>query len=271
MEFKKLARYLQKISSERPIDLGAFYRLLNTIRLDVSFSQDEIRATKVKGNKYIVTYLPPSLKRCLEQIARGSEAETRSEAAVQNNSHSVKVNGSFLIIRKGVSDPKIIVFDGDGNLTKDYARADTALLIENRQNFLNISETLEFLADNSNVDFGLDIDVIFTSGNEVSNSLHSSFLRQYKELFLFLDLDLGGLQIAANIMVLTDNYQHQFIVPDDIEKRLERVQTTASPEHIDKVIEIGVKFDALAPFARLIKKHRKTIEQESFLHVYEWC
>lgn len=111
-----------------------------------------------------------------------------------------------------------------------------------------------------------ELDIIFAEGNEVSNSLHKSFLESYDTLYLFFDLDLGGLTIAKNLYSLLPNQSISFLVPSDINKRLNSVVEIQQAEYLKDVITIGRECPQLARYSKLIKDSKRILEQESFLY-----
>lgn len=268
MSVKRLKQYMEKVDEHEPINLNKFFRLLDSFNLSEMRKPSDIEAIKHQGDLYVVLSIAEGLNNQIRMLLPLSGVEKRAGMATQNKSHSVKVNGSFIIKRAGVSEPIIVMIDSQGEYRKDIEQPDTALLLENRQNFIDVDKTLAFLAKRTHFNVEHDMDVIFTEGNEISNSLHKPFLSQYKHLFLCLDIDLGGLLIAKNIASLLPNTSFDFLIPDDISSRLERVVEVKPSDYLDKVINAGRSHPELKLAVKLIKDSRKTLEQESYLYDY---
>ncbi len=265
MSLKRLNQYVNNIENSQPINLSNFYSLLDTFSLDRSNYVADIQATKVKpkGSLYLVTKIDSSLLADLKTLISVVDGD-RCLAATQNRSHSAKVNGSFIILRKGYSAPLITMINPKGEY--EVSQSQTVLLIENRQNFISIHQTISFLERYTDFKFHSSMDIVFTEGNEVSNSIHQSFLVQYKCIYLFLDLDLGGLLISKNLLMLLPKMEFHFLLPRDIEQRLEKIIEPRDKEYLEKVIAIGRENAFLEPIAKLIKDHRRTLEQENYLY-----
>ncbi|PHS59773.1 MAG: hypothetical protein COB00_17405 [Alcanivorax sp.] len=264
----KIESYLKKIDAGQPIDLSNFWALINSLELSLEPSRCDVEARKVKGVLYKVTSIAPELRNEL-LVMVNEKADDRITAARQNNSHAFSVNGSMLIIREGIMHPQVVLFDQAGQTThpelKTYSRA---LLIENRQNFISIEKTLRFLESHCGVcsSDASNLLIVFAEGNAITNVLHRTFLNQFNTLYLLLDVDAGGLQIASNLIDLIPAAEHVFLTPADIEQRLKSVRSSSSPESIERVLRLGRRHHQLAPIAKLIYETRRELEQESYLH-----
>lgn len=224
-----------------------------------------VSARKIKGQLYLVTDIDKGLLSELKMIVDGI-GKDRISSSRQNRSHLQKVDGSFLLIREGNSHPKVVLFNKEGQFSGVEQTSDSALLVENRQNFISIEKTLIFLEHEVGLNITAPIDVIFADGNEISNSLHHDFLFHYKQLYLFFDLDLGGIIIARNINKLLPNTPKEFLIPKNIEIRLADIVERQPPEYTDQVIKLGLTDPFIAPYAKLIKDHQRILEQESYLY-----
>jgi len=264
----KIENYLKKIDADQPIDLPNFWALVDSLKLSFEPRRCDVKARKVKGIFYKVTFIAPQLKDELQTFINEKPYD-RITAARQNSSHAFGVNGSMLIIRERSTHPQVVLFDQDGKAThpklKEYSKA---LLIENRQNFISIEHTLRFLESHCGMS-AADISdslIVFAEGNAIANVLHKAFLAQFKILYMFLDVDAGGLQIANNLIELLPATEHVFLVPSDIEQRLRSVRSPCSPESIERALRLGRRHQQLTSIAKLIYETRRELEQESYLH-----
>ena len=262
---KHLSNYIKNIDSEKSINLNAFYKLVDKLKLTHRREAQDVDATKYKGQLYIVTRINDELMSELRALI-AENGNSRAAAAIQNRSHSVNVNGSFLLIREQLSKPVVVMMDADGQYHCPTPQSKQALVIENRQNFIDVDLMVNFLEEHTTFRLTPKMNIIFSEGNEISNALHKKFLSHYERLHLCMDVDLGGLTIARNLMSLLPGTQFNFLMPDDIAERLDKVVEREQADYINKVLTIGLSIPALAPVAKLIKDKQKTLEQESYLH-----
>jgi len=261
----RLSNYIKNIDAEKPINLNAFYKLVDSLRLTNTREPKDVIATKHKGQLYIVTRINNELLSELRTLV-ADKGSSRAAAATQNKSHSVNVSGSFLLIRNKSAKPVVVMINADGEHHSPIPLSAEALVLENRQNFIDAEQMVDFLETHTVFRLTPKMNIIFSEGNEISNALHKKFLSQYERLHLCMDVDLGGLTIARNLMSLLPETQFNFLVPDDIAERLDKIVEREQAGYIDEVIKIGLSTPALAPAAKLIKDKQKTLEQESYLH-----
>jgi len=261
----RLSNYIKNIDAKKPINLNAFYKLVDSLRLTYKREVQDVIATKHKGQLYIITLINDALMSELRVLAIDN-SHSRAAAAIQNKSHSVNVNGSFLLISEPFLSPVVVMIDADGQYNCPIPQSKQVLVIENRQNFIDADQMVRFLEQHTAFKLLPKMNIIFSEGNEISNALHKKFLSQYDQLHLCMDVDLGGLTIARNLMSLLPDSQINFLVPDDISERLDKIIEREQTGYIDEVIQIGLSTPLLAPVAKLIKDKQKTLEQESYLH-----
>lgn len=265
---KQLQTYLDKIENEEAIDLAKFKTLIDKSSLKTKELVHEIQARRVAAQRYHVRVIPESLLLDLHALAQASGTD-RISAAQQNRSHHHRVSGSFMVARKRDQHPDVILFDAEGKWTGWSEQSEQALLLENRQNFLDIEATLEFLHECTEMDVPETLDVIFCDGNAGSNRLHQKFFSSYQKLWLFLDLDLGGLKIARNIDQLVKKVEKTFILPFDIEDRLANVVEVCESDYLNKIRHLATESSLISTPTKLILKTYRKLEQEAHLYGYE--
>lgn len=261
----RLVKFLEKIKDGKPINLMSFYNLIDSYNLSRPRQTSDVEARLVKGQTYTVTFIDTNLLDDLEKLAL-IDKSTRTSASLQNNSHASNVNGSFLIVREGLKDPSVVILDEYGEYRSTVTYSNEALIIENRQNFIDADITVSFLESHTSFQFHDALNIIFAEGNEISNHLHKMYLCHYDKLYLCMDFDLGGLTIANNLMSLLPDTEIIFLAPDDIALRLDNIVERVSNKEIDAVIKLGQVNSRLLPYAKLIKDKQKVLEQESYLH-----
>lgn len=265
MSLKKIKRYLENIENNKPINLSKFFKVVDALSLETSRASDDVKAYKHSGDLYIVTEIEAKLKEELYLLTSSNDWD-REGLAQQNRSHDANVDGSFIIFRSSNHLPALITICGNGEVLSDIKQQKQALLIENRQNFLKINETMKFIKEYTNTNLSPELDIIFTEGNAISNALHEPFLSGYEHLSLLLDFDLGGLTIAKNLTELLPNTTMKLIVPLDIEERLSKVVEVQPHDYLEKVFDLGKNYPLVAVAASKIHKYKKILEQESYLN-----
>lgn len=162
MNILNIKSYLEKIDNNNPINLQKFNELVGELSLSHPFKPSDISARKVKGQQYQVIKINECLDKELRALANDIGSD-RISSSRQNRSHNRKVDGSILLVRKYNSHPKVALFDKHGNYQGINQHSDRALLIENRQNFIDIDKTLSFLRRHACLCFEHPIDIIFGS------------------------------------------------------------------------------------------------------------
>lgn len=254
------------IDQNKPVNIFNFKKIISKLNLQIQVLPEHIQGNQVKGDLYRITYIEQKLKNELLHLLNQA-GHDRISAAQQNLSHQHKVSGSFILIRQIPNHPKVITFDGDGYYQMQVQLSKIAVVLENRPLFLNIDRVFNFLKSYTVVPCDQPIDFLFGTGNEIPNSLHKQFLSTYEHLYLLFDCDLGGLKTAQNLYNLLPEQPMTFVQPYDIEKRLKKVIRLCKPEKLDKVGQLSLTCaDFIKPYAYMIRRLNRTIEQESFLN-----
>lgn len=264
MNIRRIQKALEDIQNHRPINLLGLKNMLVDLNLHHKSMVNSIDATKVSGQKYIVNNIHPALWNELEMLINTAGSD-RISAAQQNLSHSYNVLGSFIVLRHHDQPLEIIEIKENGDYEANRTMADQALLVENRQLFISIRATLDFLYRHTNYPKNKLLDIIFAAGNEIVNQQHKNFLSQYHHLYCLFDVDLGGLSIAKNLYDLLDHSEITWLMPDDIERRLQKVVLKCDEAYIEKVLKLGQQQPKLRYIVNLIAQHYKILEQEEYL------
>lgn len=264
MSIKKIQKSLEDIKNHRPINLLGFKNLLADLNLRNKSMANNIEAKRVGSQKYIVNHIPYYLWYELEKLANTVNSD-RISAAQQNLSHSHNVLGSFIVLRHHNQPLEILEIDVNGDYKINRIMSSQALLIENRQLFISIQATLDFLYSQTNYPKDESLDIIFAAGNEIANKQHKKFLSQYQHLYCLFDVDLGGLLIAKNLYDLLDHSLITWLMPDNIEQRLQNVVLKCDEGYIEKVLKLGQQQPKLKYIVNLIAQHYKILEQEEYL------
>lgn len=267
MQIRNLKRLLNKVHQKQEVNLIQLRKIIEKIELrNHRYNDSDIKAIRNhQSGLYQITHFDPTLLQELQFLIENLN-EDRNSAAHQNMSHSYRVDGSFMLIRQGGEHPNVVTMGLEGRYSCSVQRASRAIVVENRQIFLHIERFLEFLKINTEIPLAQPMDILFGAGNELPNLLHKEFLDSYNELYLCLDLDLGGLQTANSLMNLLPEKKIFFIQPRDIKTRLKRVRCAEKLSYLNKISKLGETANPLLkPYIQLIRDMGRTLEQESFL------
>lgn len=265
MSIKRLSGYLADINAGKPINYPAFLALLKTLNLSYPVKASDLVASKCSGNMYLVEFKSHEIENRLTKI---SLIDTTNRAGLSNlnRSHDTCVSGSLITARQIGGHPFVIMVDSIGEYISPVPLNKKCVVIENLQNFLELPITIEFLASHGLIQNEQSTDFIYASGTSITNKLNSQFFEQYDDIRLFLDFDLGGLKIAKTMLDRYGSETIHYLVPGDIEGRLEEIDTVVKPEYLRKVEKVGLSCSHLARFAKIIRHHRKILEQENYLN-----
>lgn len=267
MQITNLKKLLDKVNLKQEVNLIQLRKIIEKMDFkNHRYADRDIKALKnPKTSLYQITHFEPALMQELQLLVDGA-GDDRNSAAHQNMSHSHKVDGSFMLVRQGNEHPMVVTIDMNGDFNCPISQTRCAIVVENRQIFLYIEGFMEFLKVHTDIPMTVPMDVLFGAGNELPNSFHREFLDSYEELYLCLDMDLGGLRTANNLMRLLPEKKIHFVQPRDIEPRLKRVVCTENLAHLNKISTFGKSANpALKPYIQLIRNTGRTLEQESFL------
>lgn len=262
---KQLSSILEKIDEGKAINLQAFLKTIESIGLNTKDIKNSLSLERHKGDLYYVSFKDLTIREQLHKVALNKD-ETHISAALQNNSHSYNVDCSFILARRLFNHPYVITFDENGKYyLPENDTCSKLLVIENLSCFMNIEKSIKFLQ--SNCDYSPDSDtcIIFGAGNQLNNKLHESFLKSFKQVDLFLDVDVGGLQIAKTLGS-TCNSIVRFIIPLNIGDRLKKVEIGLDENQREYVFSTGNQIPFLTHICSIMLKTNRSIEQQSFIY-----
>ncbi len=256
--------YIEKIEDGAPLNIKALLNILEKEGISQVAATNNMCVARVgKSTQYQVESINQDFLEKLKSLVMHSNA-TRADAAKLNKSHAVRVNGSFILRRIGCAHPDVVIIGDDGAFSSSTGNR-KALIIENRQNFLSIEATINFLQTHCDLTIDSSWDVLFGAGGEISNHLHTKYLAVYTEVFMFLDIDLGGLKVAKSVSKRAPKARHHFILPYDINNRLKSSPVIATQETLEATYKIAKSTPFLLEASNCILSNKSTLEQESYL------
>ena len=195
---RRIKKYLNKLESGEAFNYSAFLSLLpeqlkeavrghatvNFIKKDLA--NVEISCDELQKRLYELTIVP----------------DDRVSATLLGNSHKVKTSTSYLFVYHqecaGVHPDTIVSNEDDVHLC--FKPKKQVVIVENSELFF--SKNVLFTQMNKAFSLSLSFDntdLIFGSGNHVSNQYNQKLLNQYDSVLCFFDYDLGGLTIFKAI------------------------------------------------------------------------
>jgi hypothetical protein len=262
---KQLSSFLDKIDEGKAVNLKTFLKTIERVGLNAIDIKNSFLLERFKGDLYYVSFKEPVICEQLHKVAL-NKTETHISAARQNNSHSYRVDYSFLLARKQNNHPYVITFDEDGQYFSPKNNTYSKLLvIENLSCFMNIEKSIEFLQSNCDYSHDSDTCIVFGAGNQINNELHEKFLKSFLQVDLFLDIDVGGL-IIAKTLASTCQSSVRFMTPLNIEERLKNVEIGLDEKQREYVFSTGNNTPFLTNICSIMHKTNRSIEQQSFIY-----
>ncbi len=262
---KQLSSILKKIDEGIAVNLQTFLKTIERVGLNTSEIKNSLMLERSKGDLYYVSFKDFAIREQLHKVALNKD-QTHISASLQNNSHSYNVDCSFILARRLFDHPYVITFNEDGQYySPENDICSRLLVIENLSCFMNIEKSIKFLQSNCGYSPDINSCIVFGAGNQINNKLHDSFLKSFDQVFLFLDVDVGGLKIAKTIASICKS-SVRFIIPSNIEDRLREVEVGLNENQREYVFATGNNTPFLADICSVMLKTNKSIEQQSFIY-----
>jgi hypothetical protein len=214
---KRIAKYLVKIANSDAINFATFLTFLPE-----SLQEDVQHNVTIKPQKGGLSLVEISCKRVNEQLKQLTiEPNNRVEATELGDSHKVNTSTSYLLAYHENSNsihPDTIVINIDGINCK-FKQKQHVIIVENSELFF----AREIMLEKINLIFGLKLslkntDLLYGSGNQVTNKLNKEFLSQYESTLCFFDYDLGGLKIFKALKNMLGE-KAKFLEPSSVNLR----------------------------------------------------
>ncbi|MCJ8298977.1 MAG: hypothetical protein MJK13_08605, partial [Pseudomonadales bacterium] len=194
-----------------------------------------------------------------------SSVESRINSAFYGKSHRSNVSGSYLLLRNTKHTHPVVVWFEEDTFNCPVSQSCIAVLVENLENYIAVDQ-LSIVLEKCGVSVNINqVDVIYASGNQVTNQLHGPFLQKYEQIFCLFDIDLGALKMYQSLIQLLPDINLNFIYPADIAERLnvsERRMCVAERTGLLSYIGISPEIDQLIQFMR---NNGTKLEQETYL------
>ena len=262
----KIYSYLNSVSAGHPFNFEAFAKELKKHGKGAGYLYETFSASKIGKNTYQVAVLCEDRFAELLREHTPSEATGRIGAALDGNSHTAAVSGSFLITRSVAHPhPSVVLLSKHGWEAPNTLRP-AALLVENLENFLALEQTVDILADCGVSEQSENIDFIFGAGNQITNRLNMPFLSQYQRLYCLFDADLGGLTMYRTLLQgLPEGLWVVFVYPGDIAHRLSASKYSLNQQARQDLLEFVGLSKETNELIGLMRDSHRALEQETYL------
>jgi len=198
-----------------------------------------------------------NIKAYYEKIGK---VNNRSEIAMNGiNTHNKKTQYNFLLLSSN-NVIKTILFNKDAYKI-DFKIKKNIFIIENLDVFFEFDK-IKNLNNSINLN---DCDIVYGSGNSITNKYFYDFLNNYKNIYTFLDLDLGGFKIYTTLKKnLTTDVQNIYV------NNIENYFKLSKFDHKIENIHTFIKNNKYLSYTdikilNLMDKNSVGIEQEIFL------
>jgi hypothetical protein len=261
----RICQYLEKIQKNQPINFDVFAILLE--RNDVLL--DEVHQTfstnKIKKKQYQVNIKDEKRFKDLIDAFPEQIISDRISAARAGNSHRYSVSKAMLTLWPYQSDHPVVVMNSVNDVSVPTKLSHNLLIIENQENFIQKENTLDFLMKEIPGFSDEQLDIVFASGNAITNKLNKVFFNHYSRIDCLLDLDIGGLEIFQSLDKLTQHPALNFLLPNCAESLLSKYGMTLKDQHLKRLRKLAENCPKLERPFSLIARTRKMLEQEIYL------
>lgn len=265
----RLASYLQAIKAGKLMNFSALVKELTKKSVPQSTIDRCFMAELLKQQKYRVHIVDEVGFNELYERFFSDAINSRTAAALAGNSHRTKVSGSYLLLRRSQHTQPVVVWFEGGSFHCPVVQSRIAILVENLENYISIDQ-LPILLNRCGISIDINqADIIYASGNRVTNKLHQPFLQQYKQIFCLFDVDLGALKMYQSLHLLLSSTELRFLYPLDIVKRLnvsERRMSATERANLLRYQGLSTDLDQLIRFMR---NSGTKLEQETYLDFSE--
>ena len=195
-------------------------------------------------------------------------ATPRIDQAALGNSHNARVSGVMLTVRsRRQPHPQVVLINAKGTIDAGTAGppAERAVIVENLENFLNLPGTLALLPECGLGPEWQDADILYGSGNSITNHLLTPAFQQYREIGCLFDPDIGGVRMCDTLYQRGDLPPLHFLAPADLPARLESSLRTIDKGQREQLAMHIRRSPPCAHVGGLIFKTGKHLEQETYL------
>lgn len=260
--------YLDKLSREGPLSERKLAQAAEQFGLNIDQLLANADRIHIRGDQ--VKYLGVNQDTLLKwkRIAEPRHEVARVDQSLMGNSHGARVSGAMVTVRnRRHPHPAVIVVSDKGEVTLPPGRAlaSRVVVVENLENFLNLEGTLTLLPACGLSPDWQKADILYGSGNSVTNRLLSPVFQQYCEIGCLFDPDPGGIRMCDTLYQRGDLPPLHFLAPADLPDRLEASLRNLSVKQRQQISTYIRRSPPCAHVGGLIRATGKHLEQETYL------
>lgn len=260
--------YLDKLSAGRPVPEPKLQQAADQFGLCLDDLLAEAERRHIKGDFVRYTGIDRDTLARWRHLAEERHESARVDQAKMGNSHNARVSGAMVTVRsRHQPHPQVVIVNEQGVITapEGFTPADRLVIVENLENFLSLEGTLALLPACGLGPAWQEADMLFGSGNSITNHLLTPIFQQYREIGCLFDPDPGGIRMCDTLHQRGDLPPLHFLAPTDLPERLK-----ASPRALDmeQRQQLALHMRRSPPCAHvggLIYTTGRHLEQETYL------
>jgi hypothetical protein len=261
----QIVKYLEKIKSGKPINFDSFCKQLYCQGFDKKSILNIFSTQKTSRLSYLVSIINEDLFAKLQADFPSYTITNRVSAALAGDSHKHPVSQAMIILWPNQQSHPVVVLNDVKGIKSPVTLGQRLLIIENQENFVQKDQTLAFLNHQFSDFNDQALDIVWGSGNAISNRLNKAFFNHYHHIDCLLDLDIGGLTTFANICELTSHPRISFLLPPCADEQLKKSKIDLQNEHLPDLRKFRENYPLLRLAIELMIHHKKMLEQEIYL------
>lgn len=261
----QICNYFKKIENNETVNFDVFVKLLNEQGIDSEEVLKIFSVNKISKNRYEVNINNTESFYNLSVRFPECSISDRISAAEAGNSHRYPVSKAMLILWPYQSEHPVVVLNSTNHINTPVKLSQNLLIMENQENFVRREAMLNFLMKEIRGFNDDQLDVVFASGNAITNKLNKAFFNHYSRIDCLLDLDIGGLEIFQSLDRLTQHPALNFLLPNCVESLLSKYGMILKDHHLPRLRKLAENCPKLDHAFRIIAKNQKMLEQEIYL------
>ncbi|WP_166256221.1 hypothetical protein [Marinobacter salicampi] len=219
----QLLGYLDKLSREEPLPEPKLHQV--AAQLGLPIDQLLANATRSHIRRDLVRWSGVDQEALAQwqRVAGERHEVARVDQSLMGNSHGARVSGAMVCLRSvRQPHPQVVLVNDQGEISAAPGSTPAArlIIVENLENFLSLDGTLSLLPACGLSPAWQEADILYGSGNSITNSLLTPFLQQYQEIGCLFDPDPGGIRMCDTLHQRGGLPALYFLAPGDLRERL---------------------------------------------------
>jgi len=260
--------YLDKLSRGESLSEPKLHQAADQFGLDIDQLTANTKRQHDRSDR--VRYLGVDQDTLLQWQSKVEDRHevARVEQSRMGNSHGARVSGAMVTVRsKRQPHPHVVMVDDKGEISAPPGTtpSDRLIIVENLENFLNIDGTLSLLPVCGLSPVWQEADILYGSGNSITNILLTPFFQQYREIGCLFDPDPGGIRMCDTLYRRGELPSLYFLAPADLRERLSASTRELNMKQRQQLAIHMRRSPPCAHVGGLIRTTGKHLEQETYL------